>query len=135
VLAHLANFAYDPINYKYLLQLNVVDLFLDNLESTNSVLKELAIGGICNFCLDPRVAKIIRDDGLPLIMSCLSDTNLEIVLSAVTSLIYLLDCIPQNEIATPEVLDCMTTYTKSPHKRLVNLCTIFLHRTQSPIPS
>ena len=28
VLANLANFAYDPINYEYLRQLNVIDLFL-----------------------------------------------------------------------------------------------------------
>lgn len=27
-MANLANFAYDPINYDYFLQLNVVDLFL-----------------------------------------------------------------------------------------------------------
>jgi len=28
VLANLSNFAYDPINYEYLRQLNVIDLFL-----------------------------------------------------------------------------------------------------------
>jgi len=28
VLANLANFAYDPINYEYLRQLNALDLFL-----------------------------------------------------------------------------------------------------------
>ena len=28
VLGNLANFAYDPINYEYMRQLNVIDLFL-----------------------------------------------------------------------------------------------------------
>jgi len=28
VLANLANFAYDPINYEYMRQLNAIDLFL-----------------------------------------------------------------------------------------------------------
>lgn len=28
VLANLANFAYDPINYEYFRQLNILDLFL-----------------------------------------------------------------------------------------------------------
>jgi len=30
VLANLANFAYDPINYDWLFELNVVDLFIGN---------------------------------------------------------------------------------------------------------
>lgn len=30
ILANLANFAYDPINYGYLRQLNVIDLFIGN---------------------------------------------------------------------------------------------------------
>ena len=28
VLANLANFAYDPINYEFMKQLNIIDLFL-----------------------------------------------------------------------------------------------------------
>ena len=31
VLANLANFAYDPINYEYFRKLNVLDLFLGEL--------------------------------------------------------------------------------------------------------
>jgi len=37
VLANLANFAYDPINYEYLRQLNVVDLFLGKWNFTYSL--------------------------------------------------------------------------------------------------
>ncbi|XP_029784252.1 armadillo repeat-containing protein 7 isoform X2 [Suricata suricatta] len=44
VLANLANFAYDPNNYQYLRQLQVVDLFLDSLSEENETLVEFAIG-------------------------------------------------------------------------------------------
>lgn len=44
VLANLANFAYDPSNYQYLRQLQVVDLFLDSLSEENETLVEFAIG-------------------------------------------------------------------------------------------
>ncbi|XP_015359694.1 armadillo repeat-containing protein 7 isoform X3 [Marmota marmota marmota] len=43
VLANLANFAYDPSNYQYLRQLQVVDLFLDSLSEENETLVEFAI--------------------------------------------------------------------------------------------
>ncbi|XP_045428298.1 armadillo repeat-containing protein 7 isoform X1 [Pipistrellus kuhlii] len=46
VLANLANFAYDPSNYPYLRQLQVLDLFLDSLSEENETLVEFAIGFI-----------------------------------------------------------------------------------------
>jgi hypothetical protein len=33
VLANLANFAYDPINYDFLWQLNIIDLFLGQISN------------------------------------------------------------------------------------------------------
>ncbi|XP_055244969.2 armadillo repeat-containing protein 7 isoform X2 [Gorilla gorilla gorilla] len=47
VLANLANFAYDPSNYEYLRQLQVLDLFLDSLSEENETLVEFAIGSHC----------------------------------------------------------------------------------------
>lgn len=44
VLANLANFAYDPGNYQYLRQLQVLDLFLDSLSEENETLIKFAIG-------------------------------------------------------------------------------------------
>ncbi|XP_029418569.1 armadillo repeat-containing protein 7 isoform X3 [Nannospalax galili] len=44
VLANLANFAYDPGNYQYLRQLQVLDLFLDSLSEENENLVKFAIG-------------------------------------------------------------------------------------------
>ncbi|XP_064225592.1 armadillo repeat-containing protein 7 isoform X2 [Aotus nancymaae] len=46
VLANLANFAYDPNNYEYLRQLQVLDLFLDSLSEENETLVEFAIARI-----------------------------------------------------------------------------------------
>ncbi|OUM62531.1 hypothetical protein PIROE2DRAFT_44197 [Piromyces sp. E2] len=51
IIANLANFSYDPINYTWLWELNVIDLFLDCLVEENLMLQELAIGGICNLCV------------------------------------------------------------------------------------
>jgi hypothetical protein len=51
VLANLANFAYDPINYDTLFELHVPDLFLDALDEPNPKFVEFAIAGICNCCL------------------------------------------------------------------------------------
>ncbi|XP_015397125.1 armadillo repeat-containing protein 7 isoform X4 [Neofelis nebulosa] len=48
VLANLANFAYDPSNYQYLRQLQVLDLFLDSLSEENENLVEFAIAKIPN---------------------------------------------------------------------------------------
>ncbi|KMQ93633.1 armadillo repeat-containing protein 7 [Lasius niger] len=51
VLANLANFAYDPINYGYIRQLQIIDIFLETLSENNPKLIRFAIGGICNLCL------------------------------------------------------------------------------------
>ncbi|XP_005412330.1 PREDICTED: armadillo repeat-containing protein 7 isoform X1 [Chinchilla lanigera] len=119
VLANLANFAYDPSNYQYLRQLQVLDLFLDSLSEDNESLVEFAIaaltppcttaahlgpalptrsesvttgkaGGLCNLCADRANREhILQVGGIPLITNCLSSPNEETVLSAVTTLMYL----------------------------------------------
>ncbi|KAK4751914.1 hypothetical protein SAY87_020712 [Trapa incisa] len=50
IVANLANFAYDPYNYKSLQQLNVLELFLDCITEPNEKLVEFGVGGICNAC-------------------------------------------------------------------------------------
>lgn len=47
MLANLANFAYDPSNYEYLRQLQVLDLLLDMLTEDNETLVEFAMGKGC----------------------------------------------------------------------------------------
>ena len=60
IIANLANFGYDPINYQFFRTLNVIDLFLDVLaeedqdkedKEYNDTMIQFAIGGICNCCL------------------------------------------------------------------------------------
>ncbi|XP_015294316.1 armadillo repeat-containing protein 7 isoform X2 [Macaca thibetana thibetana] len=55
VLANLANFAYDPSNYEYLRQLQVLDLFLDSLSEENETLVEFAIDTGRGHMLVPRL--------------------------------------------------------------------------------
>lgn len=50
-MANLANFAYDPINYGYIRQLKIIDLFLHTLSEDNLKLIRFAVGGICNVCV------------------------------------------------------------------------------------
>ncbi|XP_062116822.1 uncharacterized protein LOC133830767 isoform X5 [Humulus lupulus] len=45
-VANLANFAYDPYNYSFLRQLNVLELFLDCITEPNEKLVEFGIGGV-----------------------------------------------------------------------------------------
>uniref|UniRef100_A0A6B2LM46 Armadillo repeat-containing domain-containing protein n=1 Tax=Arcella intermedia TaxID=1963864 RepID=A0A6B2LM46_9EUKA len=134
VIAHLSNFAYDPINYEHLLKLNVLDLFLDTLEDeTDTKLQEFAIGGLCNFCLDPRVAKLIfKHNGVPLIIKGLSSTNIETVLSSVTTLYYLMDSEHKSIISTKPVQDCISKYAKATQfPRLSNISQLFLKKTST----
>eukprot|EP00271_Cylindrocystis_brebissonii_P007378 TRINITY_DN20814_c0_g1_i1.p1 TRINITY_DN20814_c0_g1~~TRINITY_DN20814_c0_g1_i1.p1 ORF type:complete len:115 (-),score=21.20 TRINITY_DN20814_c0_g1_i1:823-1167(-) len=52
IVANLANFAYDPINYDKLRLLHVWELFLDCLDESEE-LQEFGLGGLCNGCPGP----------------------------------------------------------------------------------
>jgi len=133
VLANLANFAYDPVNYDWLRSLCVIDLFLDNLDEPSVKIKQYAVGGLCNLCLDPKNASIIIDhDGLPLLLHCLSSSNEETVLSSITTLFFLLSERTKKDILTPAVLSCLRSYSSSLSVRLKNIATVFL---QHPLVS
>ena len=111
VLAHLANFAYDPINYEWLRKLHVIDLFLDMLTESNVKFKEFGISGLANLCdgilsflnsctnliIDQQNARIIIENkGISLIIKCLSSPNEETVLSTIYTLSSLLYNYPKN---------------------------------------
>ncbi|KAL5865506.1 hypothetical protein ACOSQ3_003020 [Xanthoceras sorbifolium] len=90
IVANLANFAYDPYNYSFLRQLNVLELFLDCITEPNEKLVEFGIGGICNACADPaNAAIVIQCGGIPLIIQCLSSPVKNIVNNALGTLYYL----------------------------------------------
>ena len=127
VLANLANFAYDPINYEYLRQLCVIDLFLDCLSETNQQMIEYAIGGLCNLCLDKDNKEyILGNDGVKQVLTCLSNSNEETVLSAITTLMFLVTPESKADITAPPVIDAMLQLSASKNPRLSNLATVFL---------
>ncbi|KAF9212051.1 Armadillo repeat-containing protein 7 [Podila verticillata] len=91
ILASLGNFAYDPINYAWLRELSVVDLFLDCLSQESIINRRHAIAGLCNLSLDPKNRDLLLDtthtDNVALILQhCLVSTDVDTVQSAMTCL-------------------------------------------------
>ncbi|NWY69801.1 ARMC7 protein, partial [Erithacus rubecula] len=127
VLANLANFAYDPSNYEYLRQLQVLDLFLDMLTEDNESLVEFAMGGLCNLCLDKTNKEyILEANGVEPIISCLSSPNEETVVSAVSALMFLTTRRSRAQTTALPVVECMLRFSLSANRRLSNLASIFL---------
>ncbi|CAO2823257.1 unnamed protein product [Amaranthus hypochondriacus] len=90
IVANLANFAYDPYNYAFLRELNILELFLDCLTEPNERLIEFATGGICNAVADPQNAKIVCDcGGVPALIDCLSSPVRNTVKYAIAGFYYL----------------------------------------------
>lgn len=126
-LGNLANFAYDPINYGYMRQLQIIDLFLYALSESNPRLVRFAIGGICNLSLDPiNRIYILRNQGVELVSSLLSSQDDQILLSAVSSLMFLTTPESRSKTTTPEIIKEMTKLTSSDNTRVKNLAIIFL---------
>ncbi|KAK2187129.1 hypothetical protein NP493_177g01033 [Ridgeia piscesae] len=127
VLANLANFAYDPINYEYMRQLNVIDLFLDSMNDPNEKLVDFAAGGLCNLCLDRQNKEfILKNNGVSLMKNALSSTNEETVLSAITCLMFLVTPQSKSEITSLPIIDAMLRFSSSKNSRLSNLASVFL---------
>ncbi|RZC14248.1 follicle cell protein 3C-1 [Asbolus verrucosus] len=90
VLANLANFAYDPINFEFLKQLHAIDLFLDQLTCDNEDLLHFGLCGLCNISPDPEskdyiiklnvgdkvsVSRIIKKEDVEKFTELSGDTN------------------------------------------------------------
>ncbi|KAH7692852.1 Armadillo-like helical-containing protein [Dioscorea alata] len=111
IVAHLANFAYDPYNYAFLRQLNVLELFLDCITEPNEKLVEFGIGGICNACADPANAAVVfQCGGIPLVIQCLSSPARNTVNYALGALYYLCNGSFKEEILKPEVVELIEKY-------------------------
>ncbi|CAG9829927.1 unnamed protein product [Diabrotica balteata] len=124
-LANLANFAYDPINYNFIKQLHLIDLFLAELSNEQEELIHFALAGICNLCADPESRDyIIALNGVKLISEFLLHKDEEISLNALTSLYYMYE---SDHIEVSENLKhTLQKYKLSPNPRLRNLGTVFL---------
>lgn len=133
VLANLANFAYDPKNLEFLLQLQVPDLFLDMLTEENENLVEFGMGGLCNLSSDPDCRDaILQGGGLDLVTGLLSSRREETVLSAVSVLMNLLTEATRPLLAAAPVLHCMLRFSLSHNPRLRNLANVYLQDVCSP---
>jgi len=76
-------------------------------------------------------AKIIieTENALQQIIKCVTHTNLAIATSSITTLIYLINSLTKNTIATTEVKELMRTLARSTDLRLKNLAIVFLQLT------
>ncbi|PIN04869.1 putative ARM repeat protein [Handroanthus impetiginosus] len=127
IVANLGNFAYDPYNYTFLRQLNVLELFLDCLTEPNERLVEFAIGGICNACADPTNATVvIQCGGIPLVIKCLSSPVRNTVNYAIGSLYYLCNATTEDEILKPETVEAIKRFAAEAGS--VNLAQAFLDK-------
>ncbi|XP_014679066.1 PREDICTED: armadillo repeat-containing protein 7-like isoform X1 [Priapulus caudatus] len=140
VLSNLANFAYDPINYDHMRSLNVMDLFLDSLSDSDSNIVESATAGICNLCLGngwyPHIntkdehkknkVYILQQEGVRLLLPCLSSMHEETVLNTMACLMFLVTPESKQEITELAVVDCMLRLQRSTNPRLSNMAAVFL---------
>ncbi|XP_014679067.1 PREDICTED: armadillo repeat-containing protein 7-like isoform X2 [Priapulus caudatus] len=127
VLSNLANFAYDPINYDHMRSLNVMDLFLDSLSDSDSNIVESATAGICNLCLDKKnKVYILQQEGVRLLLPCLSSMHEETVLNTMACLMFLVTPESKQEITELAVVDCMLRLQRSTNPRLSNMAAVFL---------
>ncbi|KAI9208901.1 armadillo-type protein [Polychytrium aggregatum] len=127
-VAHLANFAYDPINHRWLVQLNATDLFLDIVaETEDNELRQFALGGLCNIAIDPEAQHLIATgDGIPLIASTLSSGSPDIVLTAMTTLYLLINPSTKPYILTSGIKAYLTSAVQSANPRISNLAGAIL---------
>ncbi|KAL0541527.1 hypothetical protein IC582_021579 [Cucumis melo] len=100
LVANLANFSYDPYNYSFLRQLNVLELFLDCMTEPNEKLVEFGIGGICNSCVN----------------------------YALGAIYYLCNASNKEEIMKPEVVDVINRYAVAESVSFSNLAKAILDK-------
>jgi hypothetical protein len=136
ILANLANFAYDPINYEYFRRLNIIDLFLNTiknypLNNENNIKKiSFAISGICNLCLDEKNKEYLIKNNLSgllrLILSTFKNNDI-ILINILTIFIFINNDQIRNEIINDEYLiNVVKNLVLSKNKCLSNFAIVFL---------
>ncbi|KAH8243765.1 hypothetical protein KR032_009950 [Drosophila birchii] len=106
VTANLANFAYDPINWPYLLEADALDVFVASLESQDQHLKLHGIAALCNICLDKSAANFIKEHLKLLISLFVRTDHSEIVLHSLALFYQLLEAgqVDRELLLTPSLL-------------------------------
>jgi armadillo repeat-containing protein 7 len=133
ILANFANFSYDPINYDYFRQLNIIDLFLDCLRMhTENDFAHYALAGLCNLSADRTNSQLILEKHPSILVSlvrCLFSHRLDIVLNGMLTSMFLADQHEQfrHEIKQRlELRQCLEKYSQSKESRLANMSKLFL---------
>lgn len=133
ILANFANFSYDPINYNYFQQLNLIDLFLDCLQlNTNDDFVHYSLAGLCNMSSDKVICQVILNKNpsiLVILIKCLFSNRFDIVINSMVTLMFLSDHNEQikNElIQRNEIQQCLEQYSQSKDVRLSNMAKLFL---------
>ncbi|XP_053667587.1 armadillo repeat-containing protein 7 [Anopheles marshallii] len=133
VTANLANFAYDPINWKFLREAKAHELFYEIVQQSlqgivDRFLVLHAIVGLANISLDPVIAEYIeRSDGLEQLRVLLEKyrTDCEIICNALTCYSFLLNdrrtlLLKQNKC----LLNLLEHFKQAANSRIANLATI-----------
>jgi hypothetical protein len=133
ILANFANFSYDPINYNYLRELNIIDLFIDHLQmNTNDDFVHYSLAGLCNMSSDKINSQLIFHKNpsiLIVLIKCLFSNRFDIVLNSMVTLMFLSDHNEQmkNElIQRNEIRQSLEKYSQSKDIRLSNMAKLFL---------
>ncbi|KAK8399156.1 hypothetical protein O3P69_004320 [Scylla paramamosain] len=127
VLANLANFAYDPINYQWFRRLKIIDIFLDQASEGTSDLRSFAVAGLCNLALDLENKQyILKNGGVSLLHECLLMEDETVVTSALTTLMFLVTPESKSEVTSTKVVSQVMNKVKSDNPRIQNLAKIFL---------
>ncbi|XP_036145532.1 uncharacterized protein LOC105831343 [Monomorium pharaonis] len=130
VLANLANFAYDPVNYGYIRQLKIIDIFLNALSETNPKLILFGIDGLCNLCLDAiNKLYILRNRGVELVSSLLISEDENVLLAVITTLMFLVTPESVDEITSPKIIKRMLELSDTSYEdtRVKNMAILFLN--------
>lgn len=133
ILANFANFSYDPINYHYIRQLNLIDLYLDCLQlHTDDDFVDYSLGALCNLSCDPLNRQEIfnkQSSILILLVKCLFSSRFNIVMNSMVLLMFLSDSnqqIKNQLIERQEIRSCLEQYSQSKDSRLANMSKVFL---------
>ncbi|KAJ0181294.1 hypothetical protein K1T71_003379 [Dendrolimus kikuchii] len=130
ILANLANFAYDPINYCFIRDVGVLDIFFHVIKhENNQKFLQFATAGVCNLCLDPLNAEyILTHLGLKPIIELLKSDQNDTVADVITTLIYLYNNDTKALLVEPAVISKMQDIEMCNDKKLSSLATIFLQQ-------
>ncbi|XP_045614109.1 armadillo repeat-containing protein 7 isoform X2 [Procambarus clarkii] len=110
----------------------LVDEFLtsqncDQVTEGTPTLRSFAVSGICNLALDQsNKSYIIEHGGVALMCRCLSAQEESTVISAITSLMFLITPHSKADITSTEVVQQMLIRSNSENPRIRNLAKIFL---------